>query len=156
MPMESPLKIFTEQLRDGKREEIEHALPPDFLAIQEPDLTFHSPIHLKGEAYATDDYLVLQLSAHTEVQMPCSICNEMTFITLKTEEIYHTIFFCDLTSTTFDFTDIVREEIVILIPQFVECQQGACPDRTQISKFMKNKAVSTPSSAENHFPFADL
>ena len=150
--MEGPLIIFTEQLREGKREAIEHVLPPDFLAIQEPELNFTSPIHLKGEAYATDEHLILQLSAHTEVKMPCSICNEMTFVSLKTEEIYHTILFIDLKSTIFDFTDLIREELVILIPHFVECQQGKCPDRNQISKFMKNKAVSP----QNHFPFADL
>jgi uncharacterized metal-binding protein YceD (DUF177 family) len=150
--METPLKIFTEQLRAGKREEIEHILPPDFLDIQESDLVFHSPIHLKGEAYATDEHLILQLSAHTELKMPCSICNEMTFVSLKTEEIYHTILFIDLKSTIFDFTDLVREEIVLLIPPFVECQQGKCPHRTDVSKFMKTKAVSP----QNHFPFADL
>src|SRR5579862_8775034 len=120
--MESPLKIFTEQLRAGKREEIEHVLPSDLLGIQESDLVFHSPIYLKGEAYATDEHLILQLSAHTEVKMPCSICNEMTFVTLKTEELYHTILLDELKSTTFDFTDLLREEIVILIPQYVECQ----------------------------------
>ena len=150
--MESPLIILTEQLRDGKREQIEHVLPPDFLGLNEPDLIFHSPIYLKGEVYATDEDLILQLSAHTEVKMPCSICNEMTFVTLKTEELYHTILLGELKSTTFDFTDILREEIVILIPQYVECQQGKCPERKIVSKFMKSKAVSP----QNHFPFADL
>jgi uncharacterized metal-binding protein YceD (DUF177 family) len=150
--MESPLKIFTEQLRDGKREEIEHVLPPDFLGLNEPDLIFHSPIHLKGEVYATDEDLILQLSAHTEVKMPCSICNQMAFVTLKTGELIHTILLEELKSTIFDFTDLLREEIVILIPQYVECQQGECPERKVISKFMKTKTVST----QNHFPFADL
>ncbi len=150
--MDSPLKIFTEQLRDGKREQIEHVLPPDFLGLGEPDLIFQHPIYLKGEVYATDEDLILQLSAHTEVKMPCSICNDMTFVTLKTEELYHTILLSELESTTFDFTDILREEIVILIPQYVECQQGNCPERKVISKFMKSKVVSP----QNHFPFADL
>jgi uncharacterized metal-binding protein YceD (DUF177 family) len=150
--MESPLKIFTEQLRNGKREVIEHTLPSEFLDIHESDLSFQGPIDLKGEAYATDEHLILHLSAHAEVQMPCSICNQMTQVSLKAEDIYHTIPFDDLKSTIFDFTDLLREEIVLLIPQFVECQQGQCPDRTDVSKFMKSKAVSP----QNHFPFADL
>ncbi|HEX2579374.1 MAG TPA: hypothetical protein VHK67_03110 [Rhabdochlamydiaceae bacterium] len=144
------LKVFTEQLRDGKRETFEHVLPPDFLGINEPDIVFHHPIHVKGEVYATDEDLILQLSAHTEVQMPCSICNQMTFVPLKTEELYHTILLDD--STTFDFSDILREELIILIPQYVECHNGKCPERQIVSKFMKNKAVSP----QNHFPFADL
>jgi uncharacterized metal-binding protein YceD (DUF177 family) len=146
------LTIFTEQLRNGKREQIDHVLPPDFFGITEADLTFHSPIYVKGEVYATDEDLILQLSAHTEVKMPCSICNEMTLVTLKTEELYHTVLLDELESTTFDFTDILREEIVILIPQYVECQEGQCPERKTLSKFMKSKAISP----QNHFPFADL
>jgi len=150
--METPLKIYTEQFREGKREALEYVLPADILDIQEEGISFSSPIHLKGEVYATDEHLILQLSAHTEIQMPCSICNEMTFVSLTTEEIYHTIPFDEMQTTIFDFTDLVREEIIILIPQFVECNQGKCPTRTDISKFMKSKAV-TP---QNHFPFADL
>ena len=150
--METPLKIFTKQLRDGKREALDYVLPADFLDIQEEGISFHSPLHLKGEVYATDEHLILQLSAETEVEMPCSVCNEKTFVPLKTEEIFHTILFDEMESTTFDFTDLVREEIIILIPQFVECNQGKCPSRTDISKFMKSKAVTS----HDHFPFADL
>jgi len=150
--MESPLKIFTEQLHAGKRQEIEHVLPSDILDIHESDLIFQTPISIKGEAYTTDEDLILQLSAQTEVKMPCSICNEMTFVTLKTEEIYHTLPLSALKSTIFDFTDLLREEIVLLIPHFVECHQGKCPERPLLTKFMKSKTVSP----QNHFPFADL
>jgi uncharacterized metal-binding protein YceD (DUF177 family) len=146
------LKLYTEQLKSGKREAIELMLPPDFLKIEESDIAFKTPIHLKGEAYAADDHLVLQLSAQTEALMPCGICNEMTLVFLQTEEIYHTILFEDLPSTIFDFSDIVREEIVLLIPQFVECKQGECPERSSVSKYIKSKSVSPT----NHFPFADL
>jgi len=144
------LKIFTEQLRDGKRETFEHTLPPDFLGINEPDLVFHHPIHVKGEAYTTDEDLILQLIAHTEVQIPCTICNQMIFVPLKTEELYHTILLD--ASSTFDFSDILREELIILIPHYVECHNGKCPERQTVSKFMKNKAVSP----KNYFPFTDL
>ena len=150
--MESPLKIFTEQLRTGKRQEIEHVLPSDFLDIHESDLIFQTSIAVKGEAYTADEDLILQLSAHTEVKLPCSICNEMTFVTLKTEEIYHTLPLRALKSTIFDFTDLLREEIVLLIPHFVECHQGKCPERPHVAKFIRSKTVSP----QNHFPFADL
>jgi len=150
--MKTPLKIHTEHFRDGNREEFQYVLPADFLDFREEVISFHSPIHLQGEVYATDEHLILQLEAHTEIEMPCSVCNEKTFVTLKTEEIYHTIPFDEMEATIFDFTDIVREEIVILIPQFIECNQGKCPTRTDIAKFMKSKAVNT----QNHFPFADL
>ncbi len=150
--METPLKIFTKQFRDGKRQTLDYVLPADFLDIREEGISFHSPLHLKGGVYATDDHLILQLSAETEVEMPCSVCNEKTFVPLKTEEIFHTIPFDEMESTTFDFTDLVREEIIILIPQFVECNQGKCPSRTDISKFIKAKAATS----HDHFPFADL
>ncbi len=146
------LQLHTQQLRDGKRDEITATLSPEFLEIQEKDITFKTPIHIQGEAYATEDHLILQLSARTEVNMPCTICNEMVFVPLEAKNIYHTIPFDELKSLIFDFTDLVREEIVLLIPQFIECRQGKCPERSDISKFMKKK-IAAP---HNHFPFADL
>ncbi|MGH7890018.1 MAG: YceD family protein, partial [Thermodesulfobacteriota bacterium] len=110
--METPLKIFTEQLTSGKHESIELDLPSDFLSLNEKELTFTSPVHLKGEAYVADNHLILQLCAQAEVKMPCSICNEMTVMPLAAQEIFHTILLDDIESTIFDFTDIVREEII--------------------------------------------
>jgi uncharacterized metal-binding protein YceD (DUF177 family) len=150
--METPLKIYVEQYRDGKREALDYALPSEFLEIKESDLTFRSPVYLKGEVYATDEHLILQLSAHTEAEMPCNVCNKKIFVPVKADMIYHAIPLEEIPSTIFDFSDLVREEIVLLTPQFVECSQGKCPERTDLSKIMKNKAVK----GQNHFPFADL
>jgi uncharacterized metal-binding protein YceD (DUF177 family) len=142
------MEINVEQLKNGKPEGIDLTLPSDFLEIHEKEIFFTGPVHLKGQAYAADDHLILQLSAETEIKMACSICNKMTRLPLNAQEIFYSIPFDELKSTIFDFTDIVREEIILLIPQFVECQEGKCPERAHLSPFMKDKSC--------HFPFADL
>lgn len=143
------LKIYTEQLRSGKRETFDLTLPADFLDIHEQELAFETPIQLKGEVYAADDQMIVHLKAKTEGKMPCSICNQTTPFSLKTEDIYHTIPFNEISTQIFDLTDLVREEIILLIPQFIECNQGHCPERPSVTKFIKEKS-------DHHFPFADL
>ena len=143
------LKIYTEQLRNGKRETLDLTLPSNFLDLHEQDLAFENPIQLKGEVYAADDQMIVHLKAKTEGKMPCSICNQITPLSLQTEDIYHTIPFNEISTQIFDLSDLVREEIVLFIPQFIECNHGHCPERPSVAKFIKEKS-------DHHFPFADL
>jgi uncharacterized metal-binding protein YceD (DUF177 family) len=149
--MDPTLKIHTQQLKTGQPHLIEQTLPPSFLQITEQDLVFKSPIHLKGEVYTTDDHLIIHFTAKTEACIPCSLCNETTFIPLQTQEIYHSIPLAELPSTIFDLSDMIREEVILLIPQFIECQGGHCPQRNTLSKLMRNKSTS-----HNHYPFSEF
>ncbi len=141
------LIIHTEQLEEGKKERIKATLPPDFLAISEAELSFKSPILLSGEAVVITDHLILLFSAKTEALMPCSVCNKNIRISIQVQEISHTLPLSEMASSIFDYTDLVREEILLQIPQFVECSSGKCPERPQIDKFLKKPG---------NFPFADL
>jgi uncharacterized metal-binding protein YceD (DUF177 family) len=154
--MQGLLKIHTEQLNEEKREEINLTLPPDFLDVKEDDLYFPHPIHVKGETYVITDHLVLLLTVKTQVQMPCSICNKKISVPLETQDISHTLPLAEMESTIFDYTDLLREEIILLIPLFAECENGKCPERDQIAKFMKKKAADPAADPTQNFPFADL
>lgn len=149
--MDNSLIIHTEQLKTGVFHSIDQILPPTFLQIEEKELSFKSPIELKGKIYSTDDHLIINFTAKTEAGIPCSLCNQMTFIPLQTQEIYHTIPLVELKTTIFDLSDIIREEIVLLIPQFIECQGGRCPERKSLSKLMKSKSTSN-----HHYPFSEF
>lgn len=150
--MQSLLTIHTDQLDEGKREEIDLTLPPDFLDVKEDDLSFPHPIRVKGETYVITDHLVLLLSVETKAQMPCTICNKKISVPIKTQDISHTLPLAEMESTIFDYTDLLREEIILLIPQFAECENGKCPERAQIAPFMKKKGADPTQN----FPFADL
>jgi uncharacterized metal-binding protein YceD (DUF177 family) len=150
--MTEQLKIFTEQLRNDHREKINLALSPEFLDLHEKEIQTPMPVVLKGEAYVLDDLLMLSLHIATEVLMPCSICNASTRIALQNKNILISLPLSELPSSVFDPTDLIREEILMLLPQFVECKKGACPQRQELKPYLKPEK----KKETQNFPFADL
>ena len=142
------MQIFTEQLRDDRRQKFDTQLSPDFLDLHENEVKNQSPVIVKGEAYVLDDLLMLQFDLSTEIEMPCSICNATTKVPLQNKNILTSIPLSELPSSIYDATGVVREEIVMLIPQFVECKKGACPERKTLNPYLKQE--------KKNFPFADL
>lgn len=146
------LKVYIEQLRDEKKHFIKEILAPDFLEIQEADLVFDHPIYVDGDVSIVGEVLMVQLSVHTEAQMPCTICNQRTYIHLEARNIYHAIELNTIKTSIFNLTPLVREEILLLVPQFIECNGQECPERKILMNYMKGK--STPPN--KYLPFADL
>lgn len=146
------LKIFTEQLKDGRKEKIDLVLSSGFLDLTEQEIQTPYPVIVKGEAYCLDELLMIALDVETAIEMPCAICNSATRVPLQNKNILLSIPLSELPSAIFDYSDLLREEIIILIPQFVECQAGSCPERKEIQPYLK-----TDNKAHSHnFPFADL
>jgi len=139
------LSVMTDHL---EKEEIDLTVSPDFIGVNEADLSFNTPVFIEGEASIMDDLFILKLSVKTKVSMPCSVCNKNTVFPIEIKEFYHTIPVAELPPSQFDYSELLREEILLLIPQFAECNQGKCPERATLPKITKD-----PS---NHFPFADL
>ncbi|MGD0665665.1 MAG: hypothetical protein ABSA17_08085 [Rhabdochlamydiaceae bacterium] len=146
--MNEQLKIFTERLRNDHHEKFDLALPPAFLELNEKEIRAESPVAVKGEAYVLDDLLMLSFNLSTDVEMPCSICNAPTKVRLQNKNILISLPLSELPSAVYDPTDLIREEVVMLIPQFVECKKGACPARKELNPYLKKET--------QNFPFADL
>ena len=146
------LKIFTEQLKDDHREKIDASLSPEFLDLHEKEIKTSSPIVVKGEAYVVDDLLMLSVSIKTEVEMPCSVCNAAVRVPVQNKDIFISIPLSELPSSIFDCSDLIREEVLILLPQFVECKKGACPERQTLKSYLK----TGKKKETQNFPFADL
>lgn len=142
------LKIFTQQLTNDHHEKIDLTLSPEFLDLHEKEIKTPSPVTLKGEAYVIDDLLMLSFHLATDVEIPCSICNSPTKVRLQNKDILISLPLSELPSSVFDYSDLIREEVVMLLPQFVECKKDACPERAQLKPFLKQE--------KKNFPFADL
>lgn len=149
--MSTPLTLYPHQWEEGKKYLIDETVNSDFLNIQEKDLIFKKFIYVSGEASILNETLVLHLSAHTEAYMPCIICNKTTPICLRVENIYYTIDLKSITQSYYDFSELIREEILLTVPQFTECQPQ-CPDRSLMIPYMTK---SQPQSDYN-FPFQNL
>ncbi len=155
--MDDAFKIFVDQLKDGETESLSEELPPVFLDVNEKDLTFRDPVRLEGEAYLAQDSLILHFSIHTEVQLPCSICNEVVKVPIRIENSYHAIPLEEIKSGIYNMTELLRENILLEIPLFAECNEGSCPKRKDLKKFFKTpKANDSEDADEGYKPFADL
>ncbi len=153
--MSSSFHIYIDRLREGKTEKIEDDLDPSFLDINEPELKFQEKVKTKGEAYLADDHFVLRLKAETTALMPCIICNNMTPVILNVENFYFSISLNELLSPIFDFSDPLREAILLELPQYTECEHGKCPERENMKVYL-NKKPPSDDTASTHYPFSAL
>lgn len=151
-------KIFIDRLKDGHIEKFSKTIPASVFELKEDDLTFKEPIEIKGEAYLATDHLIVKLKAKTKISLPCSICNEPTLIPIEISDFYHAEPVAEIRGSVFDYLELLREDILIQVPQFTECHGGNCPERENLKKFMKkeNTESSTQNKSNHHFPFSQL
>lgn len=136
---------------------IEERVPPDFLGVDTPELSFKKEVSIKGECYLTNDALVLHLNITTKADIPCSICNEWVEVGISIPGVYHLEPLETITKGLFDMKEIIRENVLLETPTFAECNKGNCPQRSAIAKYMKpSKLQGPPSEEEGYQPFKDL
>jgi len=141
------LKIYVDRLTDGQTEVIEEMVSPELLEIKEKDLQFQKPIKLSGKGYLAEDHLIIQLEITTEATMPCLICNAFIQKKITVSSFYHTEEVANIKGHIYDYTEPMREAILLELPYSVECM-GNCPKRGELKSYLNNGDVS--------FPFSDL
>ncbi|HSX10281.1 MAG TPA: hypothetical protein VLF94_00995 [Chlamydiales bacterium] len=151
--MSQPFIILIDRLKGGHSQKIEEALDPSFLGADEPDLRFTTKVTVKGEAYLTDAHLIVHLKARTVVSMPCSVCNQMIDTELKVENFYHTEPIEEIQGAKFNYSEALREAVLIELPRTVECNKGNCPERATITPYLRSEKRTDKTT---YFPFADM
>lgn len=150
------LKIYIDRLNGGKTQEIDETLAPDFLDIHESELSFKDPVRIQTEVYLADDYLVAPLSIETFAWLPCSICNESIRIPISIKNFPLTQPLAEIKGAIFDLVEKAREIILLQTPLYTECNNGKCPERETLKKFLKPDEKPSDPADINYFPFADL
>jgi hypothetical protein len=146
------LKINVDLLRHQDYFSIDEIVSPDFLNISEKELITNYPVYIKGKAYLSVDYLVINFSAKTFFQMPCRICNELILNPLQEEKGCITINLQEIKNSIYDLSEEIREALLIKLPYFVECE-GLCAERKHIEKYLK----SPPKHLEeSYLPFQNI
>lgn len=145
--MTHSLKIYIDRLTGEKTERIEETLDPSFIAVDEKDLQFHTPVVLKGKAYLAEDHLIIQLIVQTEAEIPCAICNESVKKKIDVKGFYHTEDLANIRGHVYDYTDPLREAVLLEVPSYVECLES-CPQRKELKDYLQK--------GNDEFPFKDL
>lgn len=151
-------RIFVEQLREKPVEQVQEEYSPEFLDVQERDLSFKSPVSLSGQAYLAEEMLVLCFDIKTAAIIPCRICNEPVEVDIVIQGFYHAVPLEEIKSGIYDFKELLRETILIEAPILAECHEGNCPHRIGMEKFLKKDdgLGNNKSEEEGYKPFAGL
>ncbi len=155
--MDDCFKIYIEQLRDGQSEKICETFSAELLDVDEVELTFDTEVKVEGEAYLTEEMLLLHLTIHTSFLMPCAICNANVRRKIEIKGLYHPQPLAEIKSSVFNFKSLLRELILLEVPQFAECE-GKCPKREEIAHYFKVKQEMGTAELEDdgYQPFANL
>ncbi len=151
--MSDPFIVCIDHLRGGAVQKIDTSLSSEFLDIHEADLTFKDTVKISGEAYVTDEELVLHLNASTSMEMPCCVCNRFISLPLAIKGYYYTEPLTDIKDPLFDIRNVLREALLVELPKIAECK-GNCPERETIAPFLRKNTKS--DAPTNYFPFNDL
>lgn len=147
--MNDIFKIYIDRLKTKEAEEFDIKVDPSFLKANESELTFNKLVEVKGKTYLAQNDLVIDLNAKAYYNMPCSICNELAENFLEIEHFIKVVELSSIKDAVFDFSSILRDEILLQLPQFIECNFGNCSKRNEIKQYFKK-------DNEKHFPFQDI
>ncbi len=145
------LKVYVERLKEGSQETFEGTVSSDFMP-KEAELFFEDEIKVSGSAYIAGDHLILDLQAQTAAFMPCSICNKPTKISLTLSDLSHAEPLEEIKSSAFDFSEVLRTDLLLQLPNFAECE-GGCKERAHMKKHLEPELLK---SSNHHFPFSSL
>jgi hypothetical protein len=134
-----PFRIYLDRLKPlgSAVEEFDETVPPEFIGVDDRELRFEAPVHFSGKAYLAGKNCIIQVSVETEASQPCPICGawgrtpiQLRQVTIPVEEEH-------IHGGVLDLRGPLREEIVMAVPQFVECRPEGCPERAEIARYLK-------------------
>lgn len=149
--MTDTFKIFLDRLTEGNEQDLDDVIPSDLIFANEHELKFGKDTTIKGKAYLASDHLVIDIYAKVEVKMPCIICSKWVPFVLEMEKQTHTIPIEDVKNKIYNYQDLIKESILLQIPQTIECA-SSCPERPSIAQFL----VKEEKDLSKHFPFSGL
>lgn len=141
--MDDTFKIYVDQLREEEQQEISECCPPDFLFVEGGELEFKRSVVFSGVAYLVADNLLLNLHIEAEVLLPCIVCNEWVPIDLVLDNLYLAQRIDEIKDGVYDFKEALREEILLEVPRFAECNEGDCSQRKEIKNYLREEKEDT-------------
>lgn len=151
--MEEAFKIYVDRLQGKEEEVLEETFSPKDISLNDSEALFTSPILLKGEAFVAEGNLVLHLNIETRVALTCAICNETVDVKMHIRDFYHNEDLLQIQGGVFNFKELLREILFLELPVVAECNNGDCPERKNLVKFLNKKNTQ---DANSYHPFSDL
>jgi len=150
MKTEDTFRIYIDRLQNEETQSISEEVDSSFMDVAEKNLSFEGKIPVSGEAYLTQDHLVLNLNIQASALLCCIVCNENFSFPVKVEKFLLTKDLSEIKGGIYSYGEDLRSALLLKIPQFAECAEGTCKRRKDLDPYLKK---STP---ETHTPFSGL
>jgi uncharacterized metal-binding protein YceD (DUF177 family) len=141
------IKIFIDRLKvEGDFKE-KGTLNPSILELDPKDAVA-SDISFDLTAYLVEEQLIITFSASCNISMPCKICNEFSDEKISITKSTQDIELSDVKKGVYDASNLIRENILLQIPPFHECN-GNCKERSNLTNYFKkqdSKVTNNPFS----------
>ncbi|GAB4186433.1 MAG: hypothetical protein Tsb0015_04210 [Simkaniaceae bacterium] len=154
--MSDIFKIYIDRLTKERMEKIAFSSDCSFLDIHEAELQFADPIDVKGEAYLTKEHLIIHLKIHTAASLLCKICNGPACKEIILDNFYHAEPLENIKRGIYDYSVKLREAVLLEVPAFLECNNGNCPQRTELKEYFTENTMQASKKESRHFPFKNL
>lgn len=141
------LNIYIDRLKDDEVEILDERIDANYFDIREKELKLMQQVGIKGSAYLTSEYLVVNLMIEASASVPCAICNQEFTLPIVIDIFTHTVPLKEIQGAIYNLRDEIRNAILLKIPPFSECNGENCPSRKELNKYLKNKG---------NLPFSDL
>lgn len=145
-------KIYIDRLREGKEETLSESFAPDFLDVKEHDLRFSLPLQIEGKAQVVDNELILRLQVKLSFEKTCARCNQWGKIDLEISDLIIDESCSEIKHGVFDFSDRLREEILLNVPDYWRCSEANCLNLQGLENYL---AKDDKKKFEEN-PFANL
>lgn len=157
--IEENYRIYFDRLEEGQQEKLSFEMPFNFLEDEKGELKFTAPLVVEGEVYLSGEYLVFHLNLHTEMVLPCIVCNGDAKVEISLLDIHHLEELTEHRSGVFEMEPFLRELVLLEVPAFAECNHGHCPQRQEMECYLEKenqKKIKAMGPEKKHHPFADL
>ncbi len=151
--MKKEVPLFVKRLRDESVETISERIAPEKFDISDNEILLKEPVIVNGEAYITDDFLLITLSISAALEIVCSFCNKKFNFNTNVEAYTIDIPVEDVRGDVLDLLPYIRELLLVEIPLYPQCGGAVCKNRKEMENFFKKECKEEPKTFK---PFENL
>ena len=151
------LCIRIEGSTDGEESLFEERLAPDFLDLPQGDeLVPSSEVDVRGKAYRTGEWVVVEGEVEMNMSLPCAMCNEQTVFPVGPFAWKIDVPATEAKNGMLDLTEALREAILLEAPYLVKCGGEVCRNEKTVRQYLVSDEHRTDENEERHQPFRSL
>jgi len=137
------IQIDLRNLEGGESCTLKGVLLPASLELDHDEAEQFSAIEYKLEVQIVGESLLIRADVKGEKKTPCKICNKNLIATIHVDRQNEIIQLDEIKGYKIDLTPTVRNLFLMEAPGVLECNSGACTDRTEVENFLKRQRLSS-------------